>query len=76
MLFSVTGAGVIRLRRLRNGDMAIAGIGKGNLSDLINRLCIDERAYWHHGYGEWVIKANRLSEAMLELNRVAIPLDK
>ena len=75
MLFSVTGAGIIRLRKLRNGDMAIAAIGKGNLGDVVTRLCTGERAYWHHGYGEWVIKANRLNEAMMELNRFAIPLE-
>lgn len=76
MLFSVTGAGVIRLRKLRNGDMAVAGIGKADLGTVITRLCTGERAYWHHGYGEWVIKANRLGEAMTELSRIAIPLEK
>jgi hypothetical protein len=76
MLFSVTGSGVIRLRKLRNGDMAVAGIGKSDLVDIINRLCVGERAYWHHGYGEWVIKASHLQEAFEDLNRLAIPLER
>jgi len=76
MLYSVAGSGIIRLRKLRNGDMAVARIGKGDLADIINKLCTRDRGYWHHGYGEWVIRSSRIPEAIAELNRLAIPLEQ
>jgi hypothetical protein len=65
--FAVEGSGLIELRRLANGDVAVIHTGKGLVEDVIRDICGRDRCYRDHTFRHWVIYADFAEEVTAEL---------
>jgi hypothetical protein len=65
--FAVEGSGLIEVRRLPNGDLAILHTGKGLVEEVIRQICRRERCYQNHTFRYWVIYAEFAEEVLAEL---------
>lgn len=74
LMYAVENSGVIGLRELKNGDIAIEHTGTGKVVELITSICTPERGYWHQKYLHWVVHAACRDCVIDELDARATPI--
>jgi hypothetical protein len=73
--FAVLGSGLIKLRHLPNGDVALIYTGSGLVEEVIQEICKDDRCYRDRALRHWVIRSHFLEAAIADLATRATRLD-
>jgi hypothetical protein len=69
MFFTIADSGVIKFRRLANGDAVIKPIGTNDLEQLAQMICTTWRGRWNAASRHWTVDASYIHNVIAELNK-------